>query len=375
MINKGMSFRGKIAFAGPSITQLEVDIVKDAVVNGFYENFDGYIKKLEKEVRDQLGVKYSIATHSCTLALYTACLALDLKEGDEVICTDLSWASTSFVIDYTGATPVFVDVEPETWCISPKAIEEAITPKTKAIMLVHMWGHPAKMDEIMEIANRHNLQVIEDAAPAYGATFKDKKVGTFGDFGCFSFHGAKLTVSGEGGILVTDNKELYEKAVLLVNMGRTDSQAVFWCDSIGHQHTIANLTASLAYAQITRVDELIQIKHDIFSWYYDRLKDVKGIELLIQQPDCLSTMCYPAFLMGDEIKVSREQLLKELRDLDIHGRPAFPRMSRFPMHEQRFENPVATLVQSRGVNLPAASNLTKENIDFVCDSLIEIIKK
>lgn len=350
-----------------------MNIVVDAVENGFYDNFDGYIKKLEAEVCSLLNVNYCIATHSCTLALYTACLALDLGEGDEVICTDLSWASTSFVIDYTAAVPVFVDIDPDTWCISPSAIEKAITPKTKAIMLVHMWGHPARMDEIMDIANRYNLKVIEDAAPAMGATFRDKSVGTFGDFGCFSFHGAKLTVSGEGGVIVTNDKELYDRALLIVNMGRTDSKAVFWCDILGHQHRIANLTASLAYAQLTRIHELIKMKHTIFSWYYNRLKNVQDIELLLQQPHCLSTYCYPAFLMSDKIKVNREDLLSQLKDLNIHARPAFPRMSRFPMHEQRFDNPIASIVEERGVNLPSAMNLTENDIDFVCTALLDII--
>lgn len=373
-VNKAMSFRGKIAFAGPSITDVEVEIVRDAVINGFYANFDGYIRKFEQKMRDILGVKHCIATHSCTLALYTACLALDLGPGDEVICTDCSWASTSFVIDYTGATPVFVDIEPETWCISPEAIEKAITKKTKAIMLVHMWGHPARMDAIMEIATRHHLRVIEDAAPALGASFHGRKVGTFGDFGCFSFHGAKLAVSGEGGALVTNDSELYERALMLVNMGRTDSKAVFWCDFLGRQHTPANLASALAYAQLTRLDELIAMKRRISAWYVERLRGVEGIGWLEEQPDCFSTMCYPAFLTGENIKVPRVDILARLRELDIHGRPAFPRMSRFPMHVQRYPNPVATLVEERGMNLPAAMNLTEDDVDLVCSSLLDIIR-
>ncbi len=249
--------RKKISFAGPWITQKEVDYVTDAATNGFYENYDGYAKKLEKTVCTYLGVGQAIATHCCTVALHLACAALGLKKGDEVICTDFSWVATAYAISYTGATPVFVDITPETWTIDPEAIKKAITPKTKAIMLVHTFGQPADMTAIMTLAREHGLYVIEDAAPAMGVEHRGRKVGTFGDFACFSFQGAKLTVSGEGGVIVSNNSDLFEKARLLANMGRTDSQAVFWSDSLGYQYTIANLTASLALAQLERIDELL----------------------------------------------------------------------------------------------------------------------
>jgi len=365
----------KIPFAGPSITQFEIDCVIDGVKDGFYDNFSGYIKKLEEEVCDYTGTKYSIATHSCTLALYSACMGLDLQKGDEVICTDLSWAATSFAIDYTGATPVFVDIDPDTWCISPEAIESAITEKTKAIMLVHMFGHPARMDKIMDIADRYNLKVIEDAAPAMGSTFKEKQVGSFGDYGCFSFHGAKLTVSGQGGILVTNDEELYKKAYLFSNMGRTNREADFWCDVVGHQHAMANVTASLAYAQVKRIEELIEIKHNIFSMYQERLGDIDSIKLITQQEDCFSNYCYPSLILNDNVTIEREEILNRLADLNIHCRGSFPRMSRFPMHEQRFTNPVATKVEEKGMNLPSPANMAEEDINFVCESLTKIIKR
>lgn len=366
--------RKKIAFAGPSITQLEVQTVQDATVNGFYDNNSIYIKKLENLICEYTGAKYCFATPCCTSAMYSSCLALGLKDEDEVICTDISWASTSFVIDYVKATPVFVDVEPETWCISPEAIENAITEKTKAIMLVHMFGHPAKMDEIMLIAHKYNIRVIEDAAPSLGSTFKGQKVGTFGDFGCFSFHGAKLVVSGQGGVFITNDEDLYKKAFLLSTTGRTDSQATFWCDVVGHHHEISNICAALAYAQVLRIDELIGIKRQIFRWYYDRLSNVNGIALLKEQPNCFSNCCYPSLLLGDEIAVSREVVLDKLKDLNIHARPAFPRMSKFPMHEARFDNPISSVVEKRGMNLPSAANLVEEDIDFVCESLLKIVR-
>jgi perosamine synthetase len=364
----------KISFAGPSITQKEIDYVIDGVKNGFYETFDKHVRLLEKTVCEYLGVKYAIATHCCTLALHLAAASLGLKEGDEVICTDFSWVATSYAIAYTGATVVFVDVDPNTWCIDPEAIRKAITPKTKAIMLVHSFGIPARMDEIMKIAKEHNLRVIEDAAPTLGGEFKGQKVGTFGDIGCFSFHGAKLAVSGEGGIFVTNDEEIYKKARLLSNMGRTDSQAVFWSDSIGYQYTMANLTASLALAQVERVEELIAKKREIYGWYEARLKNIPGIKLLKEQEGTRATYCYPSFLLTNKDKAFRDDLVKKLKELNIHTRPAFPRMSRFPVFEQRFPNPEAQKAEESGVSLPSAANLNKEDIDFVCDALIELIK-
>lgn len=368
-----MNPRKKISFAGPSITQKEIDYVVDGVKNGFYDTYDQHTRRLEKAVCDYLGVKHGIATHCCTLALHLACETLGLKKGDEVICTDFSWVATAYSIDYTEATPVFVDIDPDTWCIDPEAIRKAITSNTKAIMLVHTFGHPAEMDEIRSIANEHNLRVIEDAAPALGSEYKNQKTGTFGDIACFSFQGAKIAVSGEGGILVTNDDALFERAERLASMGRTDSQAVFWSDMLGYQYTIANLTASLALAQVERIEELVKIKRQIFSWYDERLKDVPGIKIVREKPYCKSNYCYPSILLVDKSRVERDEILKKFREENIHARPGFPQMSRFPVHQQRFATPVTQKVSESGISLPSAANLTEEDIDFVSRLLIEQI--
>jgi perosamine synthetase len=253
----------KISFAGPWITQKEIDSVMDAVKNGWYENYTKHTRLLEETVRNYLGVKYSLATHCCTQALHLAACSIGLKKGDEVIVTDHSWVATAYSVTYTGATCVFVDIDPRTLCIDPKAIEAAVTPATKAIMLVHNFGLPADMDAIMTVAKKYNLKVIEDAAPSLGSLYKGKKTGTFGDVSCFSFQGAKIAVSGEGGILVTNNEEIYKKAVLFANMGRTDRIMPFWSDQIGFQYTISNLSASLALAHVNRIYELKEKKRQI----------------------------------------------------------------------------------------------------------------
>lgn len=365
----------KISFAGPWITQKEIDYVNDAVCNGWYESFDMHTKKLEKAVCDYLGVKYAIATHCCTQALHLAAAGIGLRAGDEVICTDMSWVATAYSIVYTGATPVFVDIDPDTWCIDPNAIRRAITPKTKAIMLVHTFGHPAQMDEIMAIAREHGIKVIEDAAPAMGSEFRNQKTGTFGDVACFSFQGAKITVSGEGGIMVTNDKELFDKASLLASMGRTDSEAVFWSDMLGWQYTIGNLPAALALAQVERIDELVARKREIFGWYQERLDWVKGIKIIKEKEGCKSNYCYPSILLEDSIRADRDAILKRFRELNVHCRPGFPQMSGFPVHERRFPNPVAGKVAKRGISLASAANVTREDVNFVCDTLLQLIAR
>lgn len=364
----------KIAFAGPWITQKEVDYVIDATQNGFYENYDGYAKKLEKTVAEFVGVKHAIATHCCTVALHLACAALELKAGDEVICTDFSWVATAYAIVYTGATPVFVDIDPDTWTIDPAAIERAITPKTKAIMLVHSFGVPADMTRIGAIAQKYGLPIIEDAAPALGSEHQGKRVGSFGKFGCFSFQGAKLTVSGEGGIIVTDDDAMFQKLSLLASMGRTNSQANFWSDMLGYQYTIANLTAALALAQVERIDELTAKKRAIFSWYEERLAHVPGLKMIREQSGSKANYCYPSILLTESINANRDQVLAHLKELNVHCRPGFPRMSRFPIHEARYENPVAAQAEKRGISLASAGNLTRDDVNFACDALLEAIR-
>lgn len=365
--------RKKISFAGPWITKKEEDYVLDAVRNGWYQTFDMHIKKLEQAVCEYLETKYAIATHCCTLALHLGCTTLGFTEGDEVICTDFSWAATAHTIAYTRATPVFVDIEEDSWCISPDAIIKAITPKTKGIMLVHTFGTPANMDKIMTIAKEHNLKVIEDAAPSLGAIYKGKKTGTFGDIGCFSFQGAKIAVSGEGGVLVTNNEQLYKKALLLSNMGRTDSKATFWTDKLGFQYTIGNLPAALALAQVERIEELVARKREIFTWYEKRLKEHPKIKIIKEKSGTRSNYAYPSILISETSKTSRDNILNVFKENNIHARPGFPSMSRFPMYEHRHDTPVTEKVWKWGISLPSAANISETDVDFVCNLLQKLL--
>jgi perosamine synthetase len=304
--------------------------------------------------------------------MHLACLVCGFTKGDEVIVTDFSWAATAHVIAWVGATPVFVDIDPLTWCIDPAAIEKAITKKTKGIMLVHTFGMPANMDAIMKIARKYKLKVIEDAAPALGSMYKGQKVGSFGDVGCVSFHGAKIAVSGEGGMFLTDNKKMLDQAYLMSNMGRTDRLANFWCDTMGYEYQMANVTAALALAQVERIEELVKMKRRIFDWYWERLSGHEEVTLLKEQEGMRANYAYPAVMLNSK-KMSRNALVAKLKEFNIHAREAFPRMSQFPMYTARFANPVATSVAKDGFNLPSAFNITEKDVDYVCTVLLSLI--
>jgi perosamine synthetase len=367
----------KLAFAGPFLSPKEVAMTAQAAWDGWYETFDKYMNAFTEEAKKFFNVKYAIGTHCCTQALHLACLALGLKEGDEVIVQDHSWVATAYAITYTGAKCVFVDVDPQTLCISPEAIEKAVTPATKAIMLVHNFGVPADMDEIMAIAAKYNLKVIEDAAPALGSEYKGRKCGSIGDIGCISFQGGKIAVASEGGVFLTNDKHLYERGVLLSSMGRNDSKAAFWSDEIGYQYTIGSLPAAIATVQIQRADELVANKRRIYNQYVERLADHPLVDHMVKEkPDTFANYTYPSLFLKDEVKISTPEIIKKLKECNIHGRTGFPPMSEFPVYkkDKRFDNKVANWFFEKGIVLPAAHNLTEDDIQLICDNFIELIE-
>lgn len=363
----------KVSFAGPWVTDQEVNYVAEAVREGWYENCTKYMEAFENEVKKYLGVKYAIGTHCCTQALHLASVAIGLQEGDEVIVTDHSWAATAHSIAYTGARCVFVDIIPETLCIDPEAIKAAITPRTKAIMLVHNFGIPADMDEILEIAKEHNLKVIEDAAPALGAEYKGKKCGTMGDIGCFSFQGAKIAAASEGGVLVTNDEELYKRAALYASMGRTDRLANFWSDELGFQYTIGSLPAAMATIQIRRIDELVANKRRIYDKYMSILAKDDRFEIVKEKEGTKANYTYPSVFLSDKVNCTAQYVEAELRKYNVFCRTGFPQMSNFPMYEHRYENPVSKRFYERGIVLPAAHNMTDEDVEYVCNCIFKII--
>lgn len=362
--------RDRIHSAGPSITQLEIDTVTDAATNGFYSNYRDYIEKFETEFAEYVGVKYAIATTSATTAMHLMVATADIGPGDEVIVPDLSWIASASVHTYNGATPVFVDIDPDTWTMDPQHLKDAITPKTKAVMPVDLYGHAVDYDSIVPICREHGLTIISDSAPAVGTLLNDKPVATYSDMAAFSFQGAKMMISGEGGMFVTNDEKLYKKADQLAEDGRTPG--TFWIERIGYHYRMSNLTASLGYAQLQRVEELVAMKRQLFDWYHARLGDIPGISMFKETPNCRANCSYPSILLNGEFKVDRDGLRDELRNRKIDTRPIFPYMSQFPMFEET-DNPVAKRISETGINLPTAAYLDEEDVEDICVEIKDIL--
>lgn len=361
-----------ILTAGPSISGREALYAWDAARNGWNHQWADYIKKFESTFASYLGVKYALSFSSCTGALHLGLLALGIGPGDEVIVPDITWVATANAVLYTGATPVFADVHPETWCVDPASIEKCISSRTKAIMPVHLYGHPAPMDVIMDIARRHKLFVVEDAAPSIGAELSGKKTGTFGDVAAFSFQGAKLVVSGEGGMLVTNNDEVYKKVYSLWDQGRR--AGTFWIDSNGWKYKMSNVQAAIGLAQIERVDELIEMKRRVFRWYEEGLRGVPYIRLSREPEGSKSIYWMTSILLEERAPITRDGLRGELRKRNIDTRNVFPAISQYPIWPRRQNaQPIAQRVGEQGINLPSGVCLRREEVGYVCDALRKIL--
>ena len=267
-----------IPATGPSITKKEIDYISQAAKDGWNENYIKYVSLFEQKFAAYIGRKYALATSSCTGALHLSYLSLGIKKGDEVIVPDITWVATIEPLYYIGAKPIFADIDPETWCIDATKIERLITKKTKAIVVVDLYGHVAEMKKILAIAKKYKLKIIEDAAEAVGSEYYNKKAGSFGDISCFSFHGSKTMVTGEGGMLLTNSKELIKKA-RYYNDHCKDSNKIFWTLKVGYKYKMSNMQAACGLAQLERIEELIAKKRQIFSWYQERISKISGLQL------------------------------------------------------------------------------------------------
>ena len=349
-----------ILTAGPSMSAREASYALDAVRTGWNDRWADYLDRFSAAFAEYVGVRHALPTSSCTGALHLSLLALGIGPGDEVIVPDLTWVATANAVAYTGATPVFADVEPVSWCLDPVAFEAAITPRTRAVMPVHMYGHPARMDEIGRIAAAHGLHVVEDAAPSIGAEVAGRRTGGFGDAAGFSFQGAKLLVTGEGGMLVTDSDEVFERARYLWSMGH---EGDFWIGETGWKYRLSNVQAAIGLGQLERVDELVEAKRRIFDWYAEELDGVAGVTLNHEASWARSIYWMTSVIVEPEAAVTRDGLRAALRTAEIDSRPVFPAISRYPMWSVCQEpGPVADRIGRLGVNLPSGVCLRRDEV-------------
>lgn len=359
----------RIFYTKPSITEKEIEYATDAARNGWGDRCYEYITRFEEQFRKHLGVKYAIATSSCTGAMHMGLAALGVGSGDEVILGDTNWIASAAPITYLGATPVFVDVQPDSWCIDPAKIEAAITPRTKAIIAVHLYGNLCDMDALLALGEKHGIPVIEDAAEAIGSIWHGRRAGSIGRFGTFSFHGTKTLTTGEGGIFVTQDEALYEKVLTLSNHGRARGQTKqFWPDVVGFKYKMSNLQAAIGCAQMERIEELIAAKRRIFAYYANALRDLP----LKMNPESSGTQngyWMPSIVVNEGVPFDREKLLEAFKADSIDGRVFFCPLSMLPMFKPKPENVESYGIYSRAVNLPSYHDLSYSEQDRVIDIL------
>lgn len=365
--------KSRILYTKPSITELEVAYATDAAANGWGDRCYEYIDRFERSFREHLNVKHAIATSSCTGALHMGMAALGIGPGDEVILADTNWIATAAPIVHLGAKPVFVDILPDSWCLDPECVERAITPRTKAIVAVHLYGNLCDMDRLLAIGQKHGIPVIEDAAEAIGSVYHGKRAGSMGAFGAFSFHGTKTLTTGEGGMFVTNDDQVYERVLTLSNHGRARGQTKqFWPDVVGFKYKMSNIQAAIGCAQIERVEELILKKREIFSYYRERLDGVPGVALNPEPLGVTIGAWMPTAVFSPETGVTREKLQAAYTALGIDARVFFYPLSSLPMFPKSGRNFHAYDIPGRAINLPSYHDMTTADQDRVTEVLAAI---
>jgi perosamine synthetase len=364
-----------IYFGGPSITNIEKNYVLDSVVNGFFDGMKKDLISFEKKLKKLLNINYAHLTFTCTHAMHLALLSCGIKKGDEVIIPEISWIATAQAAAYTGATCVFVDVNRSTFCVDPEKIASAITKKTKAVMVVHSFGHPCDMEKILKICKKNNLFLIEDAAPSLGSHINGKMTGTFGDVGCFSFQGSKIVTSNEGGAFVTNSKKKFEFAKLFSILGRTDRKGAFWSDHIAYRYGMSNLNASLGAAQVQRINEIVKIKRNIASQYIDFFEKNLYVNFIKEPSYGFSNYAYPNIILKEGSKNLRDKIVHHLESKKIFARKMFPPMSDMDMFKKRHHNSNSRFVSENAITLPSASIMSSADIKRVCNEIFSFLKK
>ena len=351
----------------------ELAYVTDCIKTGWVSSLGKYVREFEERFGGYCGAKFGIATSNGTTALHLALAVLGIGPGDEVLVPTLTFVATANAVVYTGAKPVFVDSEPRTWNLDAARIEEKITERSKAIIPVHVYGHPADMDPILEIARRHHLYVIEDAAEAHGALYKGRRVGSLGDMSCFSFYGNKIITTGEGGMVLTDNAEWAERARRLRDHGMSKEKR-YWHPEIGFNYRLTNLQAALGVAQLERIDGIIAAKRRNAALYNDLLRDVPGVSLPPEAAWAQSVYWMYSILVEDQYGRSRDELMKELKASEIDSRPIFYPIHTMPPYlpgSQGQEFPIAVELSRKGLNLPSSATLTPQQINQICQAIQE----
>jgi len=345
--------------------------------SGWISSEGPFVKEFEEKFSSYLGLKYGVAVSNGTAALETGLAAIGITQGDEIIMPTFTIISCAIAAIRFGAKPILVDSEPETWNMDVSQIESKISDKTKAIMPVHIYGHPVDMDPVMELADKHGLKTIEDAAEVHGAKYKGRSAGSIGDVGCFSFYANKIITTGEGGMVVTDDDEIAKKAREYRNLCFKPEKR-FYHTELGYNYRMTNLQAAVGVAQLEQIEKFIEIKRRNARLYIDLLKDIDGLKLPVEKDWVRNVYWMFSIELKPQLAMSNEELASRLKEsgiatrpffLGIHEQPVFHKMGLF-IGEQY---PVAEKLARKGLYLPSGLSLTGDQIETVCDALHMIL--
>ena len=366
-----------IYMSGPSIAERDVQLVTDVLRNGWYgDQAYHYCELFQDKFADYHDRKFGIMTPNCTTAIHLLLSALGISGGDEFIVPECTWIGSTAAIKWLGAKTIFADIESDTWCLSPKSVLQNITPNTKAIITVNLYGNMSNMTELQRIAKENGIYLIEDAAESLGSTYKGIKSGKFGIGSVFSFHRTKTITTGEGGMLLLDDENLYERCMFLRDHGRSNT-VPYYIEEVAYKYMPFNVQAALGYAQFLRLQELVDIQRKQFSLYSSLLEDVPNISLNIEPDEVYNSYWITALVVGEEYNMDKFELMKGLQDLEIPSRPFFYPLSKMPAYDQekkyKEKNINAYSISQRGINLPGAANLSEEQIYFICSGIKKVL--
>ena len=370
---------GTIPVAGPWITEREVEAVAEAARHSWYEDATVESRAFESEFATAVGRRHAIALPSCTSGLHLALMALGVGPGDEVVVPESTWIATAAPIDYVGATPIFADVEPDTWCASLESVRSVLTPQTKAILLVDLYGGFPDLLGFEALAAERGIALIEDAAEAAGGWHAGRAAGSFGRVSTFSFHGSKTLTTGEGGMALSDDSDLHERMLFLRDHGRLPGDVSFRSVEVAWKYKMSELQAALGRVQLDRIEELIAEKRQIFGWYQDRLGDLP-IELNFERADDRATFWMVTGVFSAASGVTGSQAREAFAAQGIATRPFFPPLSSLPAFASSRDtarashaNPVSYALATRGINLPSALMLSEPDVDRVCAAVRTLV--
>jgi perosamine synthetase len=370
----------RIPIAGPSIGSTEIAYVTEAVETGWYERANEFPARFEKAFAERVGTRFAVALPSCTSAIHLALAAGGVREGHEVIVPDLTWIASAAPVSYVNAAPVFADADPTTWCVTAESIRSRLTPRTKAIIAVDLYGSMPPLDQIRSLADERGLLLIEDAAEALGSTLNGRAAGSFGHVGVYSFHGSKTLTTGEGGMLVTDDETLFERILFLRDHGRSRGDKMFWNAEVAFKYKMSSIQAALGLAQLERLSELVGLKRRIFQWYSEELRDsAPWITLNAEPLGTLNSYWMVTAILPSRPANEKETVIRTLAERGIDTRPFFYPLSTIPAYQAlpaaavaRREHHRAHRISQYGINLPCALRLEREDVAIVARSLREL---